>query len=377
MKKITLIILIAFLFIGLSFGLETMDDPIFSPVLPDIIARGNAVTATAHGYGALFTNPAGFSKVDGSFTLLSASINPYFAPNSENIKNFQLAIDDQTAAIDLLSDLIVINGFGANANTGIAIVGKGLGLAVVMDVDSYGRGKTALGTEVDAVGTVAAIAGLSFNPQFGPFSVHVGGDLRLMYRMKMDNISVLDLISLSDGTGTPDVNLLTGGGLAIDFGTIVDYGPWSFGMSFRDIGGTKFYYEYENLDTGAIGNVEDDFGVEYKSPMVISTGFGYHPDLGALKLLLDPTFNLEYQHIFYADEDNTPSFWTGVHAGTEIRILRFMKVRAGINQGYITAGIGAKVLFLDINMAYFTREMGEYAGVDPNSGLALEVAIRF
>lgn len=377
MKKIILIILITFIFAGLSFGLDIMDDPLFAPVLPDVIARGNAFTATAHGYGALFTNPAGFSKADGSFTLLSASINPYFAPNAENIENFKLAIDDQTAAIDLLSDLIVTNGIGANANTGIAFVGKGLGLAVVVDVDSYGRGKTALGTEVDAVGTAAAIAGLSFNPQLGPFSIHVGGDLRLMYRMKMDNVSVLDLISLSDGTGTPDVNLLTGGGLALDFGTIVDFGSLSFGMSFRDIGGTKFYYEYENLDTEVIGNVEDDFDVEYKIPMAISTGFGYHPDLGALKLIIDPTFNLEYQHVFYQDPDNTPSFWTGVHAGTEIRVLRFMKVRAGINQGYITAGIGAKLLFLDINMAYFTREMGEYAGVDPNSGMALEVAIRF
>lgn len=377
MKKIILIILTTFIFTGLSFGLDLIDDPIFSPVLPDIIGRGNAVTATAHGYGALFTNPAGFSKPDGSFTLLSASINPYFAPNAENIENFKLAIDDQTAAIDLLSDLIVTNGIGANANTGIAFVGKGLGLAVVVDVDSYGRGKTALGTEVDAVGTAAVIAGLSFNPQLGPFSIHVGGDLRLMYRMKMDNVSVLDLISLSDGTGTPDVNVLSGGGLAVDLGTIVDVGSWSFGMSVRDIGGTKFYYEYENLDTGAVGNVEDDFGVEYKIPMVVSTGIGYHPNLGALKLIIDPTFNFEYQHVYYADEDNTPSFWTGVHAGTEIKVLRFMKVRAGINQGYITVGIGAKLLFLDLNMAYFTREMGEYAGVDPNSGLSLEVAIRF
>ncbi len=111
--------------------------------------------------------------------------------------------------------------------------------------------------------------------------------------------------------------------------------------------------------------------------MAVTTGIGYHPDFGALAWLIDPTFNVDYQHVFYADPENTPSFWTGVHAGTEIRVLRFMKVRAGINQGYITAGIGAKLFFLDINMAYFTREMGEYAGVDPNSGMSLEVAIRF
>ena len=111
--------------------------------------------------------------------------------------------------------------------------------------------------------------------------------------------------------------------------------------------------------------------------MSINTGIGYHPDFGILKWLIDPIFNIDYQHVLYADPNNTPSFWTELHAGTEIKVLKFLKVRAGINQGYITAGIGAKLLFLDVNMAYFTREMGEYAGVDPNSGMSLEIAIRF
>lgn len=375
MKRIILLILIAFMFVGFSFGQDILDDPIFAPVLPDVIGMGNAATATAHGYEALFTNPAGFSKADGSFTLLSASVNPYFAPTPENIDNFKLALNDQEEAIVLLSDLVVTNGIGANANTGIAIVGKGLGLGLVLDVDSYGRGKTALGTEVDAVGTLAAIAGLSFNPQLGPLSIHVGGDLRYMHRMKMDNVSIIDLINLGDDdeTSTADVDLLTGDALAIDLGTIVDMGSLSFGMSVRDVGGTKFIYSYENMETEATGDVDED----YRIPMQINTGIGYHPDFGALSFFIDPTFNFEYQHVFYADKENTPSFWTGVHAGTEIRVLRFMKLRGGINQGYFTAGIGAKLLFLDVNMAYFTREMSEYAGVDPNNGMSLEVAIRF
>ena len=375
MKKIILIILIAFMFVGFSFGEDVLDDPIFAPVLPDVIGMGNAVTATAHGYEALFTNPAGFSKADGSFTLLSASVNPYFAPTAENIDNFELALNDQEAAIVLLSDLVVTNGIGANANTGIAIVGKGLGLGVIVDVDSYARGETPLGTSVDAVGTLAAIAGLSFNPKLGPLSIHIGGDLRYMHRMKIDDIGIVDLMNLGDDDpATPaNVDLLTGDALAIDLGTIIDMGSLSFGMSIRDVGGTKFIYSYENMDTNETGSVDED----YRIPMQINTGFGYHPDFGALALLIDPTFNIDYQHVFYADSENTPSFWTGLHAGTEVRILRFIKLRGGINQGYFTAGIGAKLLFLDINMAYFTREMSEYAGVDPNSGMSLEVAIRF
>ena len=375
MKKIILMILTAFIFIGVSFGQDILDDPIFAPVLPDVIARGNAFTASAHGYGALFTNPAGFSKEDGSFTLLSASANPYFPLNADNIDGFISVGDDPADAIKTLSELVVTNGVGANANTGIAVVGKGLGLGIVVDADSYGRGKTALGTEIDAVGTLAVIAGLSINPQLGPLSMHLGGDLRYMHRMKLDNVGIIDLMNLSDDdeSTTANVDLLTGDALAFDLGAIIDMGPLSLGMSIRDVGGTKFFYSYENLETNDTGDVGDD----YRIPMSVNTGIGYHPDLGLLKWLIDPTFNIEYQHVFYQDPDNTPSLWTQLHAGTEVRVLRFIKLRGGINQGYLTAGIGAKLLFLDINMAYFTREMGEYAGVNPNSGMSLEVAIRF
>jgi len=377
MKQITVLILTILLMATVVAFAETKDDPIFAPILSDIIARGNAFTSSAHGYGALFTNPAGFSKADGSFTLLSANLNPYFAPNQDNIDGFITAFDDPKGSIDLLSQVIVDNGIGANANTGVAIVGKGLGLAIIVDADSYGRGKTALSPEVDVAGTAAAIAGLSYNLKLGPFSIHVGGDLRYMHRIKMDNVPIPDLVSLSDG-GTPSIDVLTGDGLAIDLGTIVDFGPLSFGLSIRDVGGTKFIYtsklasDYMDESVDSV-SVNDD----YRIPMSVNTGIGYHPDFGMLKWLIDPTFNIDYQHVLYADSENTPSFWTELHAGTEIKVLRFLKVRAGINQGYITAGIGAKLLFFDVNMAYFTREMGEYAGVDPNSGMSLEVAIRF
>lgn len=373
MKKMILIIFAIFIFAGFSFG-KTLDDPVFAPVLPDIIGRGNAVTSTAHGYGALFTNPAGFSKDDGSFTLLSTSINPYFFPNSKDIDGFSSAGSDPVSAIEKLSELIVTNGIGANANTGIAVVGKGLGLGLIFDVDSYGRGKTALGTEVDVVGTLAVIGGLSFNITPGPFSIHLGGDLRYMHRIKMENVAILELIEIKNS----DVNVYTGNALALDLGAIVDLGPWSFGMSIRDIGGTKFVYESVPVSDYGNGSIDaDKVDDDYRIPMAISTGFGYHPDFGSISWLIDPTFNLEYQHVYYADPDNTPSFWTGIHAGTEIRVLKIIKLRGGLNQGYFTAGLGAKLLFMDINVAYFTREMSEYAGVDPNSGISLEVAIRF
>jgi hypothetical protein len=76
-------------------------------------------------------------------------------------------------------------------------------------------------------------------------------------------------------------------------------------------------------------------------------------------------------------QNKQPTIWTELHAGAEVKVLKFMKLRAGINQGYITMGAGMKLLFLDLNVSYFGREMSEWPGIDPSQGVAVEAAIRF
>jgi hypothetical protein len=66
-----------------------------------------------------------------------------------------------------------------------------------------------------------------------------------------------------------------------------------------------------------------------------------------------------------------------VHIGTQVTVVRFLKLRAGINQGYFTFGAGMRLLFLDLNVAAFSRELGIHPGDRPNSGLTAEVAFRF
>ncbi len=373
MKKIILLILITLLLTGFSFA-QTIDEPLFAPVFPEIIAQGGAFTANAHGYGALITNPAGFSMKGGSFTLLSANMGSYFLPDEAAMNGIDAMMNGSPeSGIALLSDIITSNGIGANINTGIGIVGKGIGLGLIVDLDTYGRGKTALGSSFDGAVTATGIAGYSLKLGTDNFAVHVGGDLRLMHRIKMENVAILDLVGAS-----PAFNVRVGNALAMDLGAILKMGTLSVGLSLRDIGGTPFMYtDPVSVDDPAFDPMGSGAVDTYRIPMQGTLGVSYNPDFGGFSFLIDPTFSLDYQHIFYKDPDYTPSFWTGLHAGTEIKVLRFMKVRAGINQGYVTAGIGAKVLFMDVNIAYFTREMSEYAGVEPNSGVTMEMAIRF
>ncbi len=380
MKKIVLILVIVIIAAGSSFAQSVVkDDPLFTPVLPEIIGQGGAFTANAHGYGALVTNPAGFSMKGGSFTLLTANVGPYFLPTKKALEGMR-ALTDNVDSNDMkgVSDLGYImssNGIGANVNAGLGIVGQGLGLGIIIDADTFGSGATTFSTSFDGVVTAAGIVGYSLKLGTDTFGINVGGDVRLMHRIKMNNIPVWDYILGSAGP----VTATAGNALALDLGAILQLGSLSVGLSVRDLGGTQFRYSdpinVDGADLDALMGAGNDS--RYKIPMSGTVGVSYHPDLGGLSFLFDPIVSFDYQKVFYAEDENTTSFWTGIHAGTEIKVLRFLKVRAGINQGYVTAGVGAKLLFIDINASYFTREMGRFAGSQPNQGLTMEAALRF
>jgi hypothetical protein len=123
-----------------------------------------------------------------------------------------------------------------------------------------------------------------------------------------------------------------------------------------------------------LGNVVTD---EYRIPMSLSLGASFHPNLGPFRHLIDPTVHAEIKDVLALARQEHLTVWTRLHLGTELRILHFLKVRAGINQGYFTVGAGAKLLFLDVNAALFTQELGRFAGERPSAGVSVEAAIRF
>jgi hypothetical protein len=105
-------------------------------------------------------------------------------------------------------------------------------------------------------------------------------------------------------------------------------------------------------------------------------GVSFHPTLGGLSRIIDPVVHAEYALPFVPAEV-APSFWSSIHAGAEVTLFSLLKLRAGLNQGYMTAGAGLHLLFLDANVAYFGRELGAFAGAKQSQGITAEVAIRF
>jgi len=392
MKRISFVLFIFALMIGSAWA-DKIAEPAFLPVSPEVMAQGGSFTAVANGYNSLFYNPAGFADEDGDLTLLSTSLWAYMNPAA--VKDIVNNIDsgDMGSIAGAVGNQITGGGLGVGTSVGLGLVtgGLGIGSALVIDSALY-SGSNILDLSADFHATLGLVAGYALKLNLLGLDWKIGADLRPMYRVHApikneQAIGILNQLLTGDVESAftsilSDQNAYAGLGVGIDLGTMVELGPLVASLSVRDLFGTSFAYEsvpfdsiMESLAAGSeiSGEPVDD---EFVIPMNVSAGVAFHPDLGSLSWLIDPTVHADIQDIVGVIS-NGRSPWTLIHIGAEAKILKLFSARAGFNQGYITAGAGAHLLFLDINAAVFTRELGKRIGDQPNSGLTVEVALRF
>jgi hypothetical protein len=383
------VILAFFLLAPFAFA---SDEPAFMPMVPQIMGQGGADIASANGYASFFTNPAGFSMTPGDLTLLTTTTWMYARPDRLlEVLGGLSGGGDASALIPALNNEITTGGLGVGALTGIGWASNGLGLGAFFVFDSYLYGRNLLGVTGDVTATMAFFGGLSFPLDLGFMKISIGGDIRPMIRMRSILSSAEALGVMTALIGDEDVmsvfnaaDALYGAGIGLDLGAIAELGPFSFGLSVRDLFGTGFNYR-----TSPIGTVIETLAStqtlpegeavtdQYVIPMDIAAGVSFHPDLGDFKFFIDPTVHIDLSDVIGVIRD-LRSPWALLHIGAEVKLLSsIISLDAGLDQGYLTAGAGVHLLFLDANVSMFTRELGKMIGDRPSSGVSVEAAIRF
>ncbi len=382
--------LLAVLSQGTLFAAQIIEIP-FVPLSPAIMGQGGAFIADAHGFDSFFYNPAGYSRGPGQFTALSATEWYHSRPDLLLDQVWQMAIGsaNSTSTLNFLNSQITTGGFGAGGSMGMGYVGDGFGLGVVLMVDSILFGPSLLGMTGDLTSTLGFIGGFSVPFDLLGMRVHVGADIRPMIRIHtpIPNSSAISLVNaLSSGgsvaSALNSTNSVYGSGLGMDLGLIAELWWFSFGISIRDLGGTTFTYS-----ANTFGSVTDTLASQgrfpagtsvsdtYVIPMDVGIGFSFHPDLGSTKRFVDPRFVMDFRNINGAI-NGTAIFWTLLHAGAEVKLLNLFTLRAGLNQGYLTAGAGVTLWALDLNAAVFTQELGTHLGDQPAAGLTFNANVR-
>ena len=373
-KNITIVV---FLFI--SFGFLSAADKIYDHPLkwyaPEVMGQGGSATANIEGYNSLFYNPAGFC---GDFI----DINVITLQSSWDMDVPVFLGENSTKGLtEAMLNQVTENGLGLNLQSSIGFVGHGIGAALFGSIDSnFPQTDSIIGAQGDIWATTGLILGYAHGFNFADVELKVGADVRPMYRVLLDDIDV-NAISAYTGSSKSDGNFerLTGFGLGFDFGVQTTWKDFSLGLVLKDIGGTRFNYSRDQVNSNGsnIADSKSDVSETYLIPMTAQMGVAYSFEI---LQLIEPTVHIDYT-LPLVDADNLDGYtggtiWTNLSFGTEIELFKILDVRAGVNGGYFSLGLGVDILIFEINGAIYSQEKGLYAGNSRTMGGAFEVSVR-
>ncbi len=216
-------------------------------------------------------------------------------------------------------------------------------------------------SDASAIAQAYADAGPAFGfaMKFLDDTLTVGINTRVLYRLAADqNISAVQFLAGKKLSLTS----IGGQGIGVD-GDVGGYYklplalPFflrqiSVGGSVNNVVATKFNVIQKKL----IQKLESLPPQNYRS-----YGVGARVDFPDVFILRDTHWAVEMLDIGYLG-NKTHSAWKRFHMGGETRLIKFLLVRAGFNQGYPGGGLGVDIPILKIDVATYGEELGTNIG---------------
>ncbi len=333
------------------------------------LGMGNAYTANAYGPTALYYNPAMLGKTGFHLEILGvrATLNnrlreviKFVRDNKDNFQNFSTLTPTQ--ANQFLKNMEPLDdryyGFHLTPAMGITIGHVGIGTYVdgnpnvKLDKGIYiprifGKGY------VDWVTTVGY--GRKINvPALRNF--YAGAAVKYIQRHTAPEVEVnaTDAAQFNQLAQTMLDSLQSPvSGFAVDLGSVFSPAP--------------------NLDVGlALQNIGSINGDSFTPMLNVGAAYNFKA-VSMLPLIKNLTVTGDYRDFF---NSAGVSFFNHLHLGAEFGFLN-LALRAGINQGYFTAGAGINLAILHLDYAYFGQELGEAPGWHPDLNHMLQLRVGF
>lgn len=377
------------------------------------LSMGDANVANSKGLDSFQYNPAGlldgnvvefitfnYSIVANLFQLSEDMVDLYNEEKGVDYKALNLAqimffSSNPDKAIEVFMEQIDTpyknqrypNGFGVTPllSSGFVKNGFGLGIAVGLDAKAYGNNVSS--GEFHSVLTNSLLLGYSLPVTIKMITLNIGGAVRPTYKVRgiAPISSVLSYMAeeKSEDDFFNDVNYLTGVGIGFDAGVKFRYMDLVAGLSLTDIGGTSYSYSTNNYSDLSKGDLIGSTEVKdiYLTPMGFNIGVAYNPDLKSVSKYFSPSLSIDYKVDLAKDNEfenfeRGSDFLSNMSIGCDIKLLSFFSLRAGLNQGYMTFGMGTKLLALEVNAGIYSWELGREPGDRQQMGAGIEIAIR-
>ena len=425
MKKIISILLVLVLVCSFAFAEETAEEKIkkdflldidanediafadslvsFTPVNPKMMGMGGAGLAINSSLDALFTNPSvlGRGKVRIAIPSVTLSINHIYdlmkedengnsaIENIEKMSSGDMENSDVNTMMNLISSLIG-SGKGkiASFEASTGLIANVFGVAANVS-DTI---RTFNGTIFDDL-KVSTVAGLGFGFGGDEVKFTVGGSFKynvniFTRRMGLGDFQAMmnsdsngnsgsgsDPASSSDENTLSNIPLAVGYGMPLDFAVSVKYYGLSATAVLTDVnlfGLGDYKYGIlvpsdEMTSTSAttfVKNLDKESVFKFKPKMDLDLGIGYEGKLSIIgfKAAVDFVDLISLVRELDGGYSAKNVLLNHTKAGAEISLFDMIKVRGGINSGYLTLGGSFNIGIITVDTAYYWEELGSFAG---------------
>ena len=425
MKKIISILLVLVLVCSFAFADETAEEKIkedfiadikanediafaesfasFTPVNPKMMGMGGAGLAINSSLDALFTNPSvlGRGKVRIAIPSVTFSINHIYdlmkedengnsaIENIEKMSSGDMENSDVNTMMNLISSLIG-SGKGkiASFEASTGLIANVFGVAANVS-DTI---RTFNGTIFDDL-KVSTVAGLGFGFGGDEVKFTVGGSFKynvniFTRRMGLGDFQAMmnsdsngnsgsgsDPASSSDENTLSNIPLAVGYGMPLDFAVSVKYYGLSATAVLTDVnlfGLGDYKYGIlvpsdEMTSTSAttfVKNLDKESVFKFKPKMDLDLGIGYEGKLSIIgfKAAVDFVDLISLVGELDGRYSAKNVLLNHTKAGAEISLFDMIKVRGGINSGYLTLGGSFNIGIITVDTAYYWEELGSFAG---------------
>ena len=425
MKKIISILLVLVLVCSFAFADETAEEKIkkdfiadikanediafaeslasFTPVNPKMMGMGGAGLAINSSLDALFTNPSvlGRGKVRIAIPSVTFSINHIYdlmkedengnsaIENIEKMSSGDMENSDVNTMMNLISSLIG-SGKGkiASFEASTGLIANVFGVAANVS-DTI---RTFNGTIFDDL-KVSTVAGLGFGFGGDEVKFTVGGSFKynvniFTRRMGLGDFQAMmnsdsngnsgsgsDPASSSDENTLSNIPLAVGYGMPLDFAVSLKYYGLSATAVLTDVnlfGLGEYKYGIlvpsdEMTSTSAttfVKNLDKESVFKFKPKMDLDLGIGYEGKLSIIgfKAAVDFVDLISLVGELDGGYSAKNVLLNHTKAGAEISLFDMIKVRGGINSGYLTLGGSFNIGIITVDTAYYWEELGSFAG---------------
>jgi hypothetical protein len=311
---------------------------------PRPLGMGGAFVAVSDDANALFYNPAGLADIKAPrASLLTLEVEANRDAHSMYQDAADCDFDNEAETAYFLSKYVGDVGHAAVSSFPFYVRPQfAFGLVGTVKTSLQVHNPQYPRLIVDGVEDAAVCAGYAL-PLFDG-SLLVGAGAKYLLRRSVYGDYTLPDITAGDFEDRVEDAIQDGEGALVDVGIIykvTTYQVWKRPSSFQ-IG-----LSASNLVGSELGDARD---------------LGEHVDLGlATHIGEHLTIAVDYVDLFTQIETDD-DVGKRLHLGFEYRFTDALSIRAGLNQGYLTYGVGFEKKNLQVDLLTYAEEIGSYAG---------------